>query len=479
MESGAPDPGIDEASNLFTWKRLIKEVKKVSLLAAPMITVAILQYMVQVVALMIVGRLGELPLASVSIALSVTNISGFSLFIGLCGGLDTLCGQAYGAKQYEKIGTYIYSAIISLLFICVPISLLWIFMDKVLILIGQDHQISVEAQKFAVWLIPGLVASAFYDPLVRFLQCQSLVFPLLMNFAVVLGITTLSCWISVYKLNYGIQSVAFSLSLCGWLNVMFLGIYIKCSSVCEKTRTHFSKEAFYNIWPFLRFGFPAALMICLKWWAFEAVVLLSGRLPNPQLETSVLSICLNISTLLFTVPVGLGVSVGIRVANELGAGNAEAARLSAWVVTSAVVIETFVAGVILFCVRHIVGYAYSHTEQVVSYVATLAPFLCLSIITDGLQMVLSGVAKGSGWQRIGAYVNLGAFYIVGIPVAVVLAFVRHLNAKGLWIGILVGSILQSILLIIVAALTNWQKQAIKARDRAAVGNAEQRTNNTQ
>uniref|UniRef100_A0A803MBJ5 Protein DETOXIFICATION n=1 Tax=Chenopodium quinoa TaxID=63459 RepID=A0A803MBJ5_CHEQI len=460
MESGAPDPGIDEASNLFTWKRLIKEVKKVSLLAAPMITVAILQYMVQVVALMIVGRLGELPLASVSIALSVTNISGFSLFIGLCGGLDTLCGQAYGAKQYEKIGTYIYSAIISLLFICVPISLLWIFMDKVLILIGQDHQISVEAQKFAVWLIPGLVASAFYDPLVRFLQCQSLVFPLLMNFAVVLGITTLSCWISVYKLNYGIQSVAFSLSLCGWLNVMFLGIYIKCSSVCEKTRTHFSKEAFYNIWPFLRFGFPAALMICLKWWAFEAVVLLSGRLPNPQLETSVLSIC-------------------IRVANELGAGNAEAARLSAWVVTSAVVIETFVAGVILFCVRHIVGYAYSHTEQVVSYVATLAPFLCLSIITDGLQMVLSGVAKGSGWQRIGAYVNLGAFYIVGIPVAVVLAFVRHLNAKGLWIGILVGSILQSILLIIVAALTNWQKQAIKARDRAAVGNAEQRTNNTQ
>lgn len=181
--------------------------------------------------------------------------------IGLSGGLDTLCGQAYGAKQYKKIGTYVFSAIISLLLICIPIILLWIFMDKLLILMGQDHEISIQAQKFTVWLIPGLVASAIYNPLVRFLQCQSLVLPLLLNFGVVLGINTLSCWISVYKLKFGIQAVAFSLSLCSWLNVVFLGVYIKCSSVCEKTRAPFSKEAFYNIWPFLRFGFPAALMV--------------------------------------------------------------------------------------------------------------------------------------------------------------------------------------------------------------------------
>ncbi|KAL2904323.1 Protein DETOXIFICATION 1 [Bienertia sinuspersici] len=525
MESGTSGEAITISKEL-RWNSLVKELKRVSLLAAPLITVSILQYMVQVVALIMVGHLGELPLASVAIAISVTNVSGFSLLIGLCGGLDTLCGQAYGAKQYKKIGTFIYSGIISLQLICIPIILIWIFMDKLLILMGQDHQISIEAHKFAIWLIPGLIAASIYNPLVRFLQCQSLVLPLLLNFVTVLGITSLSCWISVYKLKFGIQAVSFSLSLCGWLNVVFLGLYINYSSACEKTRTRFSKDAFCNIWTFLRFGFPAALMVCLKWWAFEVVTLLSGRLPNPQLETSVLSICLNISTLLFTVPVGLGVSVCIRVANELGAGNAKAARLAAWVVICAVVIETSFASVILFGCRHIVGYAYSHTKQVVNYVATLIPFLCLSIITDGLQMVLSvylgvkvgddgwvfgfagidkegcggwvigfagvlrwvvvvgfsgllGVAKGSGWQRLGAYVNIGAFYLVGIPVAIVLAFVRHLNAKGLWIGILIGSILQSILLIIVAALTNWEKQATKARTRATVGDDEQRANDIQ
>jgi Na+-driven multidrug efflux pump len=40
-----------------------------------------------------------------------------------------------------------------------------------------------------------------------------------------------------------------------------------------------------------------------------------------------------------------------------------------------------------------------------------------------------GVARGCGWQKIGAFVNLGAFYGVGIPSAVLLAFVLHINGK--------------------------------------------------
>ena len=69
-----------------------------------------------------------------------------------------------------------------------------------------------------------------------------------------------------------------------------------------------------------------------------------------------------------------------------------------------------------------------------------------------------GVARGSGWQHLGAYVNLGAFYLVGIPVGALLGFVAHYRAKGLWIGIVTGSILQSFLLSLITALTNWKKQ---------------------
>ena len=72
--------------------------------------------------------------------------------------------------------------------------------------------------------------------------------------------------------------------------------------------------------------------------------------------------------------------------------------------------------------------------------------------------VNSGVARGTGWQHIGAYVNLGAFYLCGIPVSVALGFFTKLRGKGLWIGIQTGAFLQSIMLSIITSCTNWEKQ---------------------
>jgi MATE family multidrug resistance protein len=69
----------------------------------------------------------------------------------------------------------------------------------------------------------------------------------------------------------------------------------------------------------------------------------------------------------------------------------------------------------------------------------------------------SGIARGCGWQHLGAYVNLGSFYLVGIPTAVLLGFVLKMEGKGLWIGISCGSIVQFLLLAIIAFFSNWQK----------------------
>ena len=70
----------------------------------------------------------------------------------------------------------------------------------------------------------------------------------------------------------------------------------------------------------------------------------------------------------------------------------------------------------------------------------------------------SGVARGCGWQHIGAYINLGAFYLLGIPIAAILGFWVQLRGKGLWIGIQAGVILQAILFSIITIFTNWEKQ---------------------
>ncbi|XP_038994704.1 protein DETOXIFICATION 16-like [Hibiscus syriacus] len=69
-----------------------------------------------------------------------------------------------------------------------------------------------------------------------------------------------------------------------------------------------------------------------------------------------------------------------------------------------------------------------------------------------------GIARRCGWQKIGAYVNLGSYYIVGIPLSIVLAFVFHLGTKGLCLGIRAALFTQMMFLLIITARTNWEQE---------------------
>uniref|UniRef100_A0A0E0HHW4 Protein DETOXIFICATION n=1 Tax=Oryza nivara TaxID=4536 RepID=A0A0E0HHW4_ORYNI len=195
------------------------------------------------------------------------------------------------------------------------------------------------------------------------------------------------------------------------------------------------------------------------------LVLLSGLLPNPELESSVLSICLTTTSLMYTIPYGLGGAASTRVANELGAGNPEGARSAVHLVMSIAGTEAVLVTGMLFAAQRILGYAYSSDEEVVTYFTSMVPFVCISVAADSLQGVLSGIARGCGWQHLGAYVNLGSFYLVGIPVALLLGFGFKMEGKGLWLGIACGSVLQFLLLAVIAFFSNWQKMAEKARER--------------
>ncbi|KAM6546422.1 hypothetical protein CsatB_027158 [Cannabis sativa] len=445
--------------------RFVGEIKKMIAIGMPMVVVTVAQFLPQVVSTMMAGHLGELSLSGAAIATSFADVTGFCLLLGMAGALETLCGQTYGAEEYHKLGEYTWCAIISLTFICLPISLLWIYMDRVLIWVGQDPLISQAAAQYSTCLIPALFGYAVLQSLVRFFQSQRLILPMLISSCSVLCLHIPLCWILVFKLHLGISGAAFSIGGSYWLNVVFLGLYMKYSSACEKTRIKFSMEAFRHIREFMRLAIPSALMLCLEYASFELLVFLSGLFPNAKLEASVLSICITTTTSIFYIPYGIGAATSTQVSNRLGAGNAEGAKLA---IKSALVLgvaEAFLGSTILFCCRNVLGYAYSNEIEVVNYVKEMVPLLSFSIGVDSLVAVLSGVARGSGWQDIGAYVNLGAYYVVGIPLAALLGFVCKLRGKGLWIGIMTGTTLQALFFLVITVSTNWQNQAEKARER--------------
>ncbi|CAI9110627.1 OLC1v1010686C1 [Oldenlandia corymbosa var. corymbosa] len=164
----------------------------------------------------------------------------------------------------------------------------------------------------------------------------------------------------------------------------------------------------------------------------------------------------------FHIPLSFAVAVSTRVSNELGAGNPKAAKLAVSLVLMEAITEFVLASLTLFLFRSRLGHAFSDDKQVVHYIKKMPPLLCISIIMDGTQNGFL-LSRGAGWQRLGAYVNLGVYYLVGIPVSLVLGFALRLRGRGLWGGLISGAVVQTIVFLTITALTNWQKKATEAR----------------
>lgn len=454
-----------------------EELKKQCWIAGPMVSVNLLQYSSRMISVMLVGHLGELALSSASIATSFANVSGFTLLMGMASALETLCGQAYGAKQYHLLGIYLQRAIFVLFCVSIPVAVVWAYMDSILIACGQDPLISFEAGEYARWMIPSLFAYSALLPLTRYLQTQSIVFPMMLCSAITLCFHVPICWALVYKTGLGNKGAALANSISNCVNLALVLLYIKASPACKRTWTSFTWEALHNIKDFLMLAIPSSLMICLEYWSFEALILLSGLLPNPKLETSVLSICLNSIALAYMIPSGFAAAASTRVSNELGAGRSQAARLAVYVVFFMTIVEAVMVGCLFFSIRNVWGYAYSNEKEVIDYVASMIPLLAAGSILDAIQGTLSGIARGCGWQKVGAYVNLGAYYIVAIPIAIILAFVLHVGGKGLWLGIVCGLFVQAILLFLITLCTDWEQQGRNARERVNTSVLHEATDN--
>ncbi|PON96731.1 Multi antimicrobial extrusion protein [Trema orientale] len=446
-------------------EEVISELKRQMVLAGPLVVVSFLQFSLTMISVMFIGHLGELSLSSSSMATSFAGVTGFSLMLGMGGALETFCGQAYGAKQYHMLGVHMQRAMLVLTLMCIPIALLWSCTEQIFRGLKQDPEIAARAGLYSRWLIPSIFPYGLLQCQLRFLQTQNIISPLMICTGITSLVHIFSCWTLVLKFDFGSRGAALSIAISYWINVWILATYIKFSPLCRKTWTGFSKAGMKNLLDFLKLGVPSALMVCLEYWSYEFLVLMSGLLPNPKLETSMMSISLNTSSLVFRIPFGFGSAASTRVSNELGAGEPQAARLAAQLVIFLAVIQGLVVSLIAVLVRNIWGYLYTNEEEVVRYLAAIMPVLALSNFMDGIQGVLSGTVRGCGRQKIGAYVNLGAYYLVGLPCAIILTFVFHFGGKGLWMGIICGSSLQAFLLLVITLCTNWDEEASKAMDR--------------
>ncbi|CAL2254065.1 unnamed protein product [Prunus armeniaca] len=449
--------GDEEGANkLRWWKKVldVEEAKKQVLFSLPMIFTNLFYYLITLVSVMFAGHLGKLELAGATLANSWAIVTGFAFMVGLSGALETLCGQGFGAKLYKMLGIYLQaSCIISFLF-CFIISIIWFYTEPILILLHQDPQISKSAAVFMKFLIPGLFAYGFLQNILRFLQAQFVVLPLVFSFVpLVIHFGIAYGLVHWTALGYKGAPLAASISL--WLCSLLLVMYVICSKKFEHTWEGFSLESFHYVLTDLKLALPSALMVCLEEWAFEILVLMGGLMPNSEETTSLMAMCVNTEAIAYMIIYGLSAAASTRVSNELGAGNPDKAKKAMAVTLKFSMLLALVLVLALAVGHNIWAGFFSDSHIIAEQFASMVPLLVISIIVDSVQGVLSGVARGCGWQHLTVYVNIVTFYLIGMTISSLLGFKFKLHAKGLWIGLICGLSCQAATVLYITQSTKW------------------------
>ncbi|KAF2301670.1 hypothetical protein GH714_028595 [Hevea brasiliensis] len=343
--------------------------------------------------------------------------------------LETLCGQAFGARKLDMLGIYLQRSWIILGTTSALLSFLYIFAAQLLKLIGQIAAISKAAGIFSIWMIPQLFAYALNFPMAKFLQAQSKIMVMALIAAAALVLHTFFSWLLMLKLGWGLVGAAIVLNASWWLIDLAQFLYI-ISGTCGRAWNGFSWKAFQNLWGFVRLSLASAVMLCLEIWYFMALILFAGYLKNAEVSVDALSICMNILGWTLMVAFGVNAAVSVRVSNELGAAHPRTAKFSLVVA----VISSFMIGVVLSLILILTRTKYpslfSSDSQVKELVNELTPLLAFCIVINNIQPVLSGVAIGAGWQAIVAYLNIACYYVFGIPLGLILGYKLDMGVRG-------------------------------------------------
>ncbi|ESQ40991.1 hypothetical protein EUTSA_v10013393mg [Eutrema salsugineum] len=452
------------------------ETKKLWRIVGPAIFTRISTYLVFVITQAFAGHLGELELAAISIVNNVTIGFNFSLLLGMASALETLCGQAFGAKNYDMLGVYLQrSWIVSFLFSILLLPM-YFFASPILKFFGQPDDIAELSGTIAIWVIPIHFAFAFIFPLNRFLQSQLKNKVIAISSGVALVVHIFVCFLFVYGFKLGVIGTMATVNVAWWLNIFIMFTYTTCGG-CPLTWTGFSMEAFTGLWEFAKLSVSSGIMICLESWYYKILIVMTGNLKDTKIAVDSLSICMSINGLEMMIPLAFFAGTGVRVANELGAGNGNRARFAMTIsVTQSLIIGIIFSVLVLF-LHDQIGWIFSSSETVIKAVNNLSILLAFTILLNSVQPVLSGVVVGSGWQSFVAYINLGCYYVIGLPLGFVMGWIFKSGVKGIWAGMIFGgTAIQTLILIFIVTRCDWEEEAQKASVRVKKWSASETRN---
>ncbi|XP_021852793.1 protein DETOXIFICATION 48 [Spinacia oleracea] len=465
MDDTHSDVDDDDYDQLHRWPTIseaVKEMRAIGKISGPTTVTGLLLYSRAMISMVFLGYLGELELAGGSLAIGFANITGYSVISGLAMGMEPICGQAYGGKQMKLLGLTLQRTVLLLLSTSVPISFIWFNMKRILVWCGQDEEITCVAHLFLVFSIPDLFFLSFLHPLRIYLRTQNITLPLTYCTAISVLVHLPLNFLLVVHLKLGIIGVAIATI---WTNLnlcILLASFIYFSRVYKDSWITPSMDCLRGWSSLLALAIPTCASVCLEWWWYEFMIMLCGLLANPRATIASMGILIQTTSLVYVFPSSLSLGVSTRVGNELGAQRPGKARVSMIVSLACAVVLGLGAMLFTTLMRNQWGRFFTNDEEILHLTAVALPIVGLCELGNCPQTTGCGVLRGSARPTVGANINLGSFYFVGMPVAILFGFILKKGFPGLWVGLLAAQASCALLMLYVLCKTDWTLQADRA-----------------
>jgi MATE family multidrug resistance protein len=458
----------------FTFRQHSREILNLTL---PIIASEIFQNTLPIVDLIFVGRLGKDELAAAALATVWFNLWDATM-LGFCTAIDTLLSQAYGADQFDIFAMWTGNSMIVVMCMTVLMAGLVALCSPIMILFGQDPNLSAAAGQFSYRLIPGLFPYYAFKVLVKHLQTQDILLPGIMIGLVANGINVFANWFLIFAIDMGLDGAPVATTLTRFIEFILIAAYFfwKRDTVLAKTWPTFAPGRMLQrnegkvtvLSTFMRLAGSGAMSFSAEAWSFEVTTILAGLLGTVALDAHIIT--LSIATFLYlSFPFAISIAVSIKVGQLIGEDRPEDARRSSLVSFVLTVIVQATLIIIVLPSSEALGRIFSSNEDVSQLVAELLPLSCIFMMGDCFHSTTGGVMRGLGRQKLVFLLNVVGFWILAVPIGALLTFVAGIGVKGLWWGMSIGIYSSALIgLTWLKFRIGWKKETAKAQQRISV-----------
>jgi MATE family multidrug resistance protein len=208
-----------------------------------------------------------------------------------------------------------------------------------------------------------------------------------------------------------------------------------------------NRRAFRFDWPVIlrlvRVGAPIAVAIVMEVCMFSVATLMIGRFGAVAVAGH--QVALMTSAVFFMVPLGLALGVTVRVGRAVGAKDAAGTRRAGLAGFVVMLCTQSLSGLCMLFLPHEIAGVFTDVPAVAALGASLLTLAAFFQFADGTQVVAMAALRGLEDTRVPMLLAMLAYWLFGIPLGAVLAFLAHLGVRGVWFGLMGGLTLAALM----------------------------------